>query len=145
MISGYLQLLLHLWGDYFLQSSWMAENKRKHWWPCLLHCLLYSSLFLYASWSAVGMIFATHYLIDRYGLARYLIWFKDMLCPWNRELVCSDEDGDIHWWFPTSKAWIWCATTGYPNDRPAHITFWLMVISDNTLHLTINYLSLRYL
>lgn len=33
----------------------------------------------------------------------------------------------------------------FSNDTPAFISFWLIIIADNTIHLLINYLSLRYL
>src|SRR5207302_6518413 len=40
------QLLCHLWGDYILQSDWMAKDKSIWWFPCLLHVAFYSTTFL---------------------------------------------------------------------------------------------------
>jgi len=42
--------------------------------------------FLIGSVAAVGVIFATHFIIDRFRLVRYLIWAKNCLAashhPW---------------------------------------------------------------
>jgi hypothetical protein len=66
------QLLIHLWGDYILQSDWMAQNKTKAYLPAFVHALLYSLgfLLLRPSWKAWLVIAVTHFFIDRYRLAR---------------------------------------------------------------------------
>lgn len=46
---------------------------------------------------------------------------------------------------PANWPWRECKATGYPPDRPDWMTVWLMIVADNTLHLTINFLALRYL
>ena len=38
-----------------------------------------------------------------------------------------------------------CATTGYPLGLPDWLAVWLLMIVDNTLHLVINYASIRWL
>jgi hypothetical protein len=178
-----LQLLAHLWGNYLLQSEWMAQNKTKRNWPCLVHCALYSALFIplcwkpgwvsvsqpagvYAwsntfHWNALGMIFATHYLIDRYRLARCVVWVKNWMGPkrcwcrhsiggqpaWTDDIKYIGEDFKVDdfyiWYAPTPP--LWGCPSGYPPTTPVWFSTWLLIIADNTLHLTINYLALRYL
>lgn len=128
------QLLLHLWGDYILQSDWMAQNKTKASWPCACHVALYSLPFLILrpSWKAFVVIAGTHFLIDRFRMARYVVWAKNWMGPWGANLY-----------------WRNCSKTGYvDSDRlgpPAWMAVWLLIIADNTLHLTINYAALRWL
>lgn len=40
------QLILHLLGDYVIQTNWMANNKEKYTFPCLIHCITYALPFL---------------------------------------------------------------------------------------------------
>ena len=110
-------LLLHFVGDYLFQSDWMAMNKTKAHFPALVHCVLYSVPFLLIVplWAFL-IIFGTHFLIDRYRLAVY--WIK--LINWN-----------------------WKSTNfGYSESKPTYISFWLMVIVDNTFHVLINSLTI---
>lgn len=131
------QLLCHLWGDYILQSDWMAKGKAIWWFPCLLHVLLYSAGFLVLrpSWNALAVIFATHYLIDRYRLTRLLVYAKNW-APMKPEFWIK---GRVMLWQPR------LTLTGYPDEMPEFLSFWLHTIADNILHLTINFLALRYL
>lgn len=132
-----LQLLCHLWGDYILQSDWMAQNKTKDWFPAIIHAMVYTLCFLpligatRTPWAGC-VICGTHFLIDRFRLARYAVWVKNWMGPWGANLY-----------------WRNCKTTGYLDaDRlgpPAWMSVWLLIIADNTLHLTINFLALRYL
>jgi len=151
------QLLAHAIGDYILQSDWMALSKTKRWAPCAVHAITYGLpfLFLSPSWKALAIIIGTHYLIDRYRLARYVVWAKNFLAPHSTveiELVpntpeASSPDGYVHqyvekrWWHPWSE----CAATGYHKDRPAFLAVWLMIIADNLCHIVINALALKYL
>lgn len=122
------QLLAHLWGDYITQSDWMAQNKRHQSWPCFIHCLLYTAPFglITESGLALLVIFFTHFLIDRFGVARYVVYIKNLLGP------------DFH-------EWTGCSATGYPPERPPWLSVWLLIIADNILHLTINYLAITHL
>jgi hypothetical protein len=126
------QLLLHLFGDYLTQSDWMAQNKTKASWPAFCHAFLYSAPFLWLAWSApnttlaFAVILVTHFLIDRFRLARYIVFAKNFLgSPWPK--------------------WEDCRVTGYPSERPAWLAVWLLIIADNTMHLAINYSALRWL
>ena len=126
------QLLCHLWGDYILQSDWMAQNKTKAFWPAAIHALLYSSAFLFLrpSWRAFGVILVTHLFIDRFRLARFVVAFKNAAGEWGYD-----------WTRPGKFA----TSTGYPVETPAWMAVWLLIIADNILHLTINFLALRFL
>lgn len=166
------QLLAHLFGDYILQSDWMANNKTKRSWPAFVHALLYSLCFVpliwfhgrvpLASWVCWGWIFVTHFLIDRFRLARYVVWAKNWLGPrkwWYRNIpggkpTWSDvaregeplprmADGYYIFHAPTPP--LWACPTGYPPTTPAWLSTWLLIIADNTLHLAINYVALTYL
>ncbi|TGE22824.1 DUF3307 domain-containing protein [Hymenobacter metallicola] len=117
------QLIAHLLGDYVMQSDKMAQLKTKsHKWA-LIHALIYASQFVWLAPSVQAwlVIFGTHFFIDRYRIALYWIRFYNGV--------------------PVEHA----GPFGYPADKPPFIAFWLMVLIDNTLHLTINYLAIRYL
>lgn len=157
-----IQLILHLVGDYLTQSDWMANNKRKRTVAAFCHALVYSLPFLLiGSIPAVAVIFSTHLLIDRFGLARYVVWFKNRLLQPNGGPSADDE---FHFAIcgPDSNKetaervaagraweskWSWanCSTTGYPSESPPWLSVWLLIFADNTLHLAINYGALCYL
>lgn len=125
----YLQLLAHLFGDYVTQTDWMAKNKTKNIWAAYAHGVVYTLPFFFfipMSELAWLTILFTHVIIDRFRLARYVIFAKN-------------------WLNDTSLKWIDCDKTGYPNDVPAWMSVWLMIAADNTLHLIVNYLSIKYL
>lgn len=124
------QALVHMLGDYVLQSDWMATEKTKRHFPALCHALIYSLPFLVfrPSLTAWLVIFATHFLIDRYRLARYIVWAKNYLAPAG-----------------SNPEWSECTGTGYPPDRPAWLAVWLLIIADNILHVAINGAALRWL
>ncbi len=122
------QLVLHAFGDYILQSDWMAMEKTKRMSVALIHAFTYSLPFLLLrpSWSAWWIIFLTHALIDRHRLARYVVWAKN-------------------WMGAGNLPWRECAATGYPPDRPAWMTVWLMIAADNIIHVCINGAALGWL
>ena len=168
------QLLCHLFGDFFLQSDWMALNKSKRSWPCLVHVCLYALPFLLLthSWKALAIIAGTHFIIDRFGVARYLIWLKNHLDlhgfpPWK---LCSrtgyfdertEDEFTVNFTTALSQsgnvvvppkefdekmdllqAYMAAKKTHAP--RPLFITVWLTIIADNSLHLFFNFLALKY-
>ena len=122
------QLILHLIGDYVTQSDWMAQNKTKRFEVAWIHAFVYSLPFalLTHSWTAWFVIAWSHCFIDRYRLARYVVFAKNFMgAPWPK--------------------WEDCKTTGYPSTTPPWMAVWLMIITDNTMHLAINYAALRWL
>lgn len=122
------QLLLHLIGDYVTQTDWMATEKTKQDNAAVAHAAVYAAPFLLLSPSflAFMVIGVTHFFIDRYRLARYVVFAKNWIT--NRELKWAD-----------------CSATGYPASVPPWLAVWLMIICDNTMHLCINYAALRWL
>jgi hypothetical protein len=100
----------------------MAENKVKNtlegYLACLVHCLLYSIPFYFiASFNALLVIFFTHFLIDKFRLAKYLCQLKN----WTKD------------------------PSGFDSNTPAFLAVWLLIIVDNIIHITINYFSIKYL
>ena len=162
-----IQLILHLLGDYVLQSDWMANNKTKAHFPALAHAVTYSLPFLLLSPSlaAFAVILCTHFLIDRYRLARFVVYAKERLLspmpsqrpavPPNQDsLTAYDHDADTSNPLPPSPfprpdlpvtAWENCSKTGYPASKPDWLAVWLLIAADNTLHLAINYAALTFL
>lgn len=140
------QLVAHAVGDYVLQSDWMAQQKTKNILPATVHALVYSLVFaawFRPSWKAWAIICVTHFFIDRYRLARFVVYAKNFLAP-PRTFGPIDMFGgseDATWWYPWSE----CSSTGYHKDRPAWLAVWLLIIGDNVMHVVINGLALRYL
>ena len=119
------QLILHLIGDYITQSHWMATQKTTRSIPALVHATIYSAPFLLiGSLRAVFIIWFTHFWIDRFRLARYVVFAKN------------------HLGWPQPK-WADCSVTGFSSDVPAWLAVWLLIIVDNTMHLAINWMALR--
>lgn len=116
-------LLAHLVGDYILQSDWMAHEKTKRWWPAIAHAVTYGLPFLLLTQSpwALLVIIGSHAVIDRYRLARYVVWAKNQFAP--------------KWWrYPFTDG----VGTGYHHTRAPWMAVWLMIIADNAIHLAIN-------
>lgn len=68
---SYLSLIFtliasHLLGDYFLQSSYLAEEKKKSWYALFVHCFLYLVpffVFFGFTWH-LTLLFALHLIVD---------------------------------------------------------------------------------
>lgn len=119
------QILAHLVGDYLLQSHWMATEKTKRTAAAAAHAVTYALPFLFLTRNplALGVIVGTHFVIDRWRLARFVVWAKNI--PWQR--------------------WSDCSGTGYHDSTPSWLAVWLLIIADNTLHLICNGLALSVL
>lgn len=151
------ELILHLLGDYVTQSDWMASEKPKQHTAAAAHAVVYSLPFLLLrpSLMAFAVILGTHFLIDRYRLARYVVFAKNALAPATVDWCdyCYWPDGiqrkDGHRCGSCRtvrmKPWVVSQATGYDPSRPAWLAVWLMIAADNTLHLAINHLALTYL
>lgn len=130
------QLLCHAIGDYVLQSDWMATEKTKKSVAALCHVVTYGLpfLFLRPSWKAHVVIVGTHFIIDRWRLARFVVAFKN--------IMGDTSIGTA----PIRMAWKTFGTsTGYRESTPAWLAVWLLIIVDNIMHVVINGLALRYL
>lgn len=133
----YWGLMAHFVGDYLLQSDWMAEYKTSSWWVALVHATTYGLPFcailfvvspnLSVAVLSMMVIVGTHAVIDRFRLARYLVWVKNMLAPKRYR-----------------HPWAQCWVTGYHQDRAIWMSVWLMIIADNTLHVLINSAALSW-
>jgi membrane-bound metal-dependent hydrolase YbcI (DUF457 family) len=114
-------IVCHLIGDYVVQSDRMAVDKTSKSLWAALHAVTYTAPFLLITRSLPALLFiaGTHFVIDRWRLARYVCWAKNAVggsyAPW------SD-----------------CSATGYHKDRPAWLAVWLLIICDNTMHLCCN-------
>lgn len=145
-----LQLILHLIGDYILQSDWMATNKTSQNFACFCHALVYTLPFLLLTRSVLALLVigGTHFLIDRFRLAKYVCYAKNLVLAPNSEIFEADES-KIHPFaiddYKEKYKWENCQPTGYNKDLPPFMSVWLMIITDNTLHLAINYFSIEYL
>lgn len=120
-------LLCHLVGDYLLQTHWMAVEKLRRWWPATAHGVTYGLPFVLVTRSvaALAVIIVTHVVLDRYRLARHVAWFKNQLAP------------RAYRFRPTA--------TGYPTETPPFLAVWLMIVTDNVLHMLINVGAVRWL
>jgi Protein of unknown function (DUF3307) len=124
-------LIAHLVGDYLLQSHWMATEKVKRWWPAIVHGVVYTLPFLFVTQSPLALlvIAGTHAVIDRYRLAKHFGWLKNQLGPrWSRP---SFSDA--------------MSNGGYNAQTPVWLSTWLMVVTDNTLHILINFAAVLWL
>ena len=123
------QLVAHLVGDYILQTHWMAVRKTEDSFAAVVHAVTYSLPFLLltTSWMALTVIIVTHFVIDRWRLARHLTWFKNQLVP-------------------SKLRFSWAASsTGYHPSLPPFIAVTLLFITDNTMHIIINGLAITLL
>jgi hypothetical protein len=117
-----LQLLAHLIGDYLLQNDWMAANKRKGTFACAVHCWLYTLPFIFICNTTLlqsFVIYGSHFLIDRFGLAQY--WVQLINWNWNSK------------------------NFGFDNNKPQFLSIWLLIIVDNIFHVLCNYLTILFL
>lgn len=123
-------LIAHLAGDYLIQSDHMAIEKTRRWLPAIAHGVTYGLPFLLLTRSPLALlaIVGTHIVIDRYRLARYVVWAKNLLAAKRYR-----------------QSWAKCHATGYPPDRPIWLTTWLLIVADNTMHLAINSAALTWL
>jgi hypothetical protein len=121
MMFGADQIVAHLVGDYLFQSHAMATRKTKQTAWALFHAVTYTAAFLLITQSltALAIICGTHFLIDRFRLARFVVWLK------------NGGQGPI-------------TATGYPDDVPPWMAVWLLIIADNTLHILINGLAVQF-
>lgn len=159
------QLVAHGVGDYILQSNWMANTKTTKSVACLAHVVTYTLPFLCLtfSWKALLFIAGTHFVIDRWRLARYVVWAKNFLAPkWMTPDGSSEVPATLS--YPNGVApdpanplkgatlvsvrnlpWAYCSRTGYGPETPVWLATWLMIIADNTMHAICNGIALTWL
>lgn len=118
------QLMAHAVGDYIVQNHWMAVEKTKGNLPAAVHAASYALPFLKLTRSPwkLAVIGGTHFVIDRWRLARHVVWAKNQLAPVEHR--------------PGHTA------TGFPESTPDYLAVWLMIITDNLIHVGVNALVL---
>lgn len=124
-------ILGHLTGDYLCQTSWMSNNKAKNtvegWIAAIIHCLVYSCavcLFMMnfdMLWFFI--VFLSHFPIDKFSLGEwYMKKFKGISLG---DYINADKTNEI--------------------DRSVIVsgsfTSFIYILTDNSLHLIIMYLS----
>lgn len=122
------QIVAHLVGDYILQSDWMVREKGRNHLATFVHVVFYTLPFLLITTSpaALAVIALSHYAIDRWRMARFVIWLKNR--PW-----------------PGSRPWSECEKTGYPPETPPYLAAWLLILVDNIIHILINGAAIHWL
>ena len=68
--------LAHLIGDFLIQNEWMAINKKKSSFACLVHAVTYLIPFLFSNlaWWQLILIGATHFAQDR---SAFVLWWLE--------------------------------------------------------------------
>ena len=143
------QIVAHLVGDYILQSHWMATEKGKQHFAAALHAICYTLPFLLITQSiaALAVICGTHFVIDRWRLARFVVWLKNgplTYTSWSVPAQYVDTKRPIPGVYEDRGSWSWrpLTSTGYLDDTPPFLAVWLLIIADNTLHLICNGLAI---
>lgn len=90
-------LIGHLIGDYLLQNDWMAQNKKRATWPCLVHVALYTIAVAACTgwpWWALAVVAVTHFIQDRTSIIAWWMrvngqenFAKPPLGPWSIIIV----------------------------------------------------------
>lgn len=109
-------LLAHLFGDYLLQDHWMASKKLKHWWPAIVHASIYTGCYVFLTRNVFALLMI--------GGTHLIIDRYRLINAWIR--------------FKERRSVYFAA-------NPPYVIFWLMVIQDNTVHVFLNWVALRYI
>lgn len=135
-------VIIHVCGDYILQSDWMASRKTNSSVAALAHAVTYMFPFLLITlnWKALVFICVTHFIIDRWRLIRYVCWIKNFLSP---KCIVVVENGSVR--HARNLPWAECSATGYPPGKPPWMSVWLMIIADNCAHVILNGVAIKYL
>jgi len=113
------QLIAHLMGDFILQTEKQALGKKENFNLALQHALTYTIPFVFITQSFIALlvICITHAIIDYRPTPQIL-----------RRIINNSQ-----------------TESGFLVGSPSFITVWLNIISDNTIHLLINMLAIKYL
>lgn len=103
-MEGFSLLIGHMLGDYIFQNDWMAKNKTKSHWACLVHCFWYTvaiaaTCIWFVPWYLIVAVGMAHFPVDRWRLARWCMtqlgqeeFATGPLSPWSIIVV----DNTIH-------------------------------------------------
>ena len=134
------QLVAHAVGDYILQSHWMATEKTKQHFAAPVHAITYTLPFVLITQNlaALAVICGSHFLIDRYRLARFVVWAKNGPCRRAAKHHEGAFDGYVYSLKPVTA-------TGYSDDVPPWLSVWLLIAADNIIHVLCNGLAIYFL
>ena len=109
----------------------MASEKTKKSLAAGVHAITYTIPFLFLTRGVLALLFiaGTHFVIDRWRLARYVCWAKNWIGGPKAQRL----------------AWCDCVNTGYDPQKPAWMTVWLLIIADNIFHVLLNGIALKWL
>lgn len=164
-----LAFIAHLVGDYMLQNHWMATRKTSSSIPAAVHVLLYVLPFLVLTqdWRAIAVIGGTHFLIDRFRLAKYWVEFwgngvegqvigrlmrlrgyelaEVLVKPYEKQTRWVKREALKRHKYVLAQEGIFgahaqLAQNSLPRIEPAppFLSVWLLILVDNTMHLAIN-------
>lgn len=139
------QIFAHCIGDYVVQSDYMASEKTKKSVAAFAHVFTYTLCFLPLTSAplALAVIMGSHFIIDRWRLARYVVWAKNFLAPrWQLSSTLSTATEAV---YVRNLPWEECKATGYTPNTPPFMSIWLMIIVDNLMHFACNAAALKYL
>jgi len=140
------QLLAHLVGDFILQNHWMANRKTQVTWIAVFHAVTYGLPFLFLTrhWQPLALIVVSHFIIDRWRLARVVtdVWGTGkpgVVMPFLAHVVY------VIWPGTEERRRAAEGVLKPPDESPAWLTVWLLFIVDNIIHLAINHVALKWL
>jgi hypothetical protein len=133
-------LLGHLFGDYLLQNNWMALNKKKNIFACIIHCLIYTACIIIFMYNNIQILSpSTQLLIIILLFASHII---------------LDGTNIVDHWFGMIKGRSFKSVENYINnsnktdiEKNFYISYTTLVqtMADNTLHLFFMYLIFKFL
>lgn len=93
--------IAHLIGDFILQNDWMAVNKKRNSFACLVHVVIYLLPFLvcHLSWWQIVLIGIQHFLQDRTGFIFWWMsaWKRMPKEHWNQIPLWVDQSFHVLW------------------------------------------------
>ncbi|MBD0390228.1 MAG: DUF3307 domain-containing protein [Nostoc sp. C3-bin3] len=103
MIDFGLQFIAHRTGDFLLQNSFLALNKKKDWRVAVLHGLVYSLPFCFLTQKPESLILisGTHILIDFFNISSF--WVRTYNWDWQGDVpkvplwVMVEVDQTLHY------------------------------------------------
>lgn len=137
-------LLGHLAGDYVLQNSWMALNKRQNLIICVIHCAVYTfcvcaGLFLFnvpLSFLLLIGIFISHFILDS----------TTLVDKWMRFYGITSFTGCVPYRsnFKHRKVPDWTAMITVSQVIQTAFGTFVYIAVDNTLHLIMMIVFIKY-
>jgi hypothetical protein len=143
------EIAAHFAGDYLVQSDWMAAATVKRHLPAAAHALAYTGCFLPLTrdWRRLAVIGGTHFVIDRWRLAKYVCWAKNQAAPRAYRHAWGEHVQATGYHRPTlpgdrKPGWDDAGDCDL-QEKPVWMAVWLMIWADNGLHMILNHLALR--